>query len=197
MSDQLEIYEPKFSMIKDYIEDIYVKNVTKIFSFRSFQFEIAEKIKDQELKNINEWKIYSDSTLFSKIIKKFKDLIREKEEELGKKFDYIIALGASGVPLASVLSQELGIKFLVLDEKSKKLPNSRTILPDLKNYDLNQKTVLLCDSVLRSGYTACNHYDILKYKYNVKEQYLITILFNQQYFNKEIANNMLDLYFYP
>ncbi|MHA1757656.1 MAG: phosphoribosyltransferase [Promethearchaeota archaeon] len=160
-----------------------------------YQAEIASKIKDQELININEWKIYADSEIFSKIIEKFKKIILEKERELNTEFDYIIGLGASGIPLASVLSQELGRKFLIIDEKLKKLPNSRIILPD--NIDLNQKSVLLCDSILRSGYTACNHYNILKTIFDVKNQYLITIIFNQSYFNKVIAENMEDLFFYP
>ncbi|KKK86634.1 hypothetical protein LCGC14_2761290, partial [marine sediment metagenome] len=61
---------------------------------------------------------------------------------------------------------------------------------------LKEKKVLLCDSIMRSSYTAYNHYKILKGK-NVSKQYFITMIFNHLFFNKIISKEISDLYYCP
>ena len=154
-----------------------------------YQIEIGKRIFNHELRNINEYDLYADSDLVSVVITAFLNIIKG---ELDNKIDFIIGLGQSGAPIAYLLAQKLNKKVFILNEKHTRLPNSRIFFPEPEIGELKEKKVLLCDSIMRSSYTAYNHYKILKGK-NVSKQYFITMIFNHLFFNKIISKEISDL----
>lgn len=183
----------KFESINNYSEEIFEKESDTYFLLDDHQIEIGKRICNQKLRNINEYDLYADSDLVSLIIDAFLNIINK---ELDNDIDFIIGLGQSGAPLAYLLAQELNKKVFILNEKNIRLPNSRIFLPEPEIGELKGKKVLLCDSIMRSGYTAYKHYQILKSK-KISKQYFITMIFNHNFFNKRISKDMSDLFYCP
>ncbi len=183
----------KFELMSKYSEEIFEKELDTYFLLDNYQIEIGKRIFNQELRNINEYDLYADSDLVSVVITAFLNIIKG---ELDNKIDFIIGLGQSGAPIAYLLAQKLNKKVFILNEKHTRLPNSRIFFPEPEIGELKEKKVLLCDSIMRSSYTAYNHYKILKGK-NVSKQYFITMIFNHLFFNKIISKEISDLYYCP
>jgi len=127
--ENLIIYTPRLRKISEYVEESFIKENLMLFRIEPYQVEIGKKIYEQELLNINEWKLFSDSTLFSKIIIEFKKIIKEIESFLGEEIEYIIALGASGKTFKSKTSY------------AKALANELILASnaDVKSYAVNKK----------------------------------------------------------
>lgn len=66
MNHEIEAFIPKFYLIREYSKEIFENKTPKTFKFDNLQKEIANNIKKQELYEINEWRLFSNSHLFSK-----------------------------------------------------------------------------------------------------------------------------------
>jgi len=184
---------PKFRKLSYYRNQVFNSNGKTQFLLGPTQIEIGQILSKDHIEDINEYNIYSNYNLLKKIVIFFTSIIKE---QLPNDFKYVVGLGQSGTPLAVLLSNELNKDLIIIDEKRYNLPNSRITLPEIKKDEIEGEKVIICDSVLRSGYTLRNHYTIMK-SLGIRDIYLITIIFNQSFFNKIITQDLEDLYYLP
>lgn len=183
----------EFLDIQTYADIIFNENKERVFVLDNLQKRIAKKLYVYNLEDLNEYDVYSDGILLGEIVERFEEIIKKK---LDCDLDYIVGLGQSGIPLALLLSQKLNVKLLVLNEKAHKLPNSRDIIPSIEDANLTDKNVILCDSIVKSGFTAYQHSKILRER-GVKQQFLISIVFNHSFFNIKISDKLKFVKYCP
>jgi len=130
--------------MRDFLKDDVIKEMVKIGH-------------DQEGNDFFEWNLYHDQVFFGKVVKKLVKKIKDPDE-----IDYVASLGGSGCPLATRLSQEIGKKLLFVHDRWAITETFRPLRPF--DVDISGKTILLVDSILRTGLTAYNGMRVIKTK---------------------------------
>lgn len=169
------------SIISGNLKDIYAS-----FNSESKKNDYLELLNHEIIKeliksgyetndDLSEWCWYSDPKILTKVADLFKSHIEEKCDDI----DIIASCGASGCPLASYLSLNLGKEFIFINDRWGITKKFQPIKPQKcsanKEVDnLRGKTVLLVDSVLKTGYTLYNAIRLLEEE-NVGEIIIVMI----------------------
>lgn len=120
--------------------------------------------------DMDEWQAFSNSDLLNKIVPSLYNLVEEKWSD----FDYVAALGGSGSPIGCNLATQKEKKFIFINDLWGATRMFQPIKP--QNIDLQNKNVLLVDSVLKTGLTVYNALNRVKEKGGVPSLLIMTLL---------------------
>ncbi|MEM2980385.1 MAG: phosphoribosyltransferase [Thermoproteota archaeon] len=148
--------------------------------------EIIRICGDKEGFDIFEWRAISDSNLLVKIV----NALYEEVKDIWREIDYVAALGGSGCSLASILSANYEKKFIFINDRWGITEKFQPVKPP--EVPLVNKTVLLVDTVLRTGLTAYNAIQTIDKSHPI----LLVMTILPEWIDKVLYERMKDIDLY-
>ena len=153
--------------------------------------EIIQKsyIGEERGWDMDEWWAFSDHVLLNKIVSSLYNLVKEKWDD----FDYVAALGGSGSPIGCNLATQMEKDFIFIIDLWGATSVFQPIKP--KGIDLQNKNVLLVDSVLKTGLTTYNAIKRIRKKGGIPSLLIMTVLNN--WIDESLLEDikLVDLYY--
>jgi len=149
-----------------------------------------KEVYENESDDLSEWKAYHKVDILQRIID---ELANKIDEETWGNINYVGALGGSGSPLAVGLSLKKQKDFIFINDGWGITDEFQPIKPP--RAEVHGKTVLIVDSVFRTGLTTYNSVQILK-RYGVSDIILMVVALLPDWVDESLLDSMGDLDFY-